>query len=155
MNPTFFHGPYAPNFPSPSADLGALKTNIHIYNLLKRDGGVLPFAMPIDVRDVARALVAGLSGPTNVGRKRIFMSSEWFSWKEAVEYIAEVRPELKDRLSENAKKAGPAPPTSVDNTRAKEVLGIEVTPWKLWLIETVDDLIKLEKSWVAKGLTPP
>jgi len=93
-------------------------------------------------------MINALSAPTNVGRKRILMSGEWFSWKDAVELVATERPQLKDRLSVGARSAGPAPAvTPIDNTRAEEVLGLKFTPWKVTVIDAVDSLLELEKGW--------
>lgn len=81
------------------------------------------------------------------------MSGDWFSPKEAVEHIAKVRPELKDRISLNAKNAGDeVGERNIDNTRMKEVLGIEPRPWKETVIDAVDSLLGLEKEWRKKGL---
>ncbi|KAI0916413.1 hypothetical protein AcW1_008856 [Taiwanofungus camphoratus] len=104
--------------------------------------------------DVACGLVKALTSSNNLDRKRILMSGEWFSWKNAVEYIASERPELKGRLSGAAKEYAPAPTTPIDNTRAKEVLGLEMTPRKVTVLDAVNSLVKLENKWKSKGLTP-
>ena len=102
-------------------------------------------------RDVARASVSALTAPTNVGRKRILLSSEWISFRDAAIFIAEARPELKGRLTLNADSFPLVGKTLIDNTRAKEVLGIkEFIPWKQTLLDTVDDLLKLEKEWAEQ-----
>lgn len=111
----------------------------------------------VDVRDVAEALVLSLTAPpsSKVGRKRILMSGEWFGSKKAVDYIAEVRPELKGRLSEAAKASAPDRESNVDVSRAKEVLGIEFTDWRKTLIDAVDSLLALEEEWASQGWVPP
>ncbi|GBE80659.1 Putative uncharacterized oxidoreductase [Sparassis crispa] len=153
VNPPYFIGPFALGFRAPDGAISAMSSNELIYRLLQPDWEVNAFGRTVDVRDVARGLVNALKAPTNVGRKRILMSGEWFSWKDAVEFIAAERPELKPRLAASAFKAVPAPPTAIDNTRAKEVLGLEMTPWKTSVLDAVDSLVQLEKEWIKKGLT--
>lgn len=127
-----------------------------LYDLLRPDGPPPLSPAFIDVRDVARAMVNALDAPptSQVGRKRMIMSGEWFSAKDAVEYIAQVRPALKDRLSKLAESAPPAPKAPVDNTRAREVLKLEIGDWRDSVIGAIDDLIKLEAEWKVKGVIP-
>lgn len=134
----------------------ALSTNGFLYNLLRRDGPPLMHPSCIDVRDVARALVLSLTAPptSKVGRKRLLLSGEWFAPAEAYAYVAEARPELKGRLSEVWKKAGPVPKSNVDTSRAKEVLGLEFTDWHKTVLDGVDALIALEKEWISQGWVP-
>ena len=129
-----------------------------IYDLLRPDGPTLARPRSIDVRDVARSLVNALTAPpaSQVGRKRILMTGEWFSGKQAVDHIAEVRPELKDRLSEAAKRPVENPVTKIDNTRAREVLQLtDVTPWKKTVMDAVDDLLKMEGELRQRGIVVP
>ncbi|OCH87048.1 NAD-P-binding protein [Obba rivulosa] len=157
FNPPFLYGPFAPGFRAPEANLSSLSTNAYVYQLLQPNEGLPRGPRFTDVRDVARGCVNALTSPTTaeVGRKRILVTGEWFSFHEAVEYIAEVRPELRARLNKAAFSAGPAPRNWIDNTRAREVVGLrEMTPWRKSLIAAVDSLIKLEKEWASKGLTP-
>ena len=82
------------------------------------------------------------------------MSGEWFSAKDAIEYLEQMRPDLKYRLSEPGRHVPPAPKSLIDNKRATEILGLEFHEWKQTLLEAVDDLLRLEQEWRAKGLTP-
>ncbi|KAI0072519.1 hypothetical protein K474DRAFT_1667763 [Panus rudis PR-1116 ss-1] len=104
VNPPYFYGPFAPEYRNDEATISGLSTNGYLYQLINPTGPAPPVAANIDVRDVAKALVAALKAPTTsqVGRKRIPLSGEWFSGKEAIEYLAKVRPQLKDRLSKVA-----------------------------------------------------
>jgi nucleoside-diphosphate-sugar epimerase len=53
----------------------------------------------VDVRDVARAHVLALKlPPSSSSPKRFVLSTNTFTWKEAIELVAEKRPELKERL---------------------------------------------------------
>lgn len=139
--------------PGPSA----LSTNHILYDLLRRNGTLRPNPSSVDVRDVARALVLSLNAPptSQVGRKRILMSGEWFVPAEAVAYVAEMRPELKGRLNEAWKKEVMSPKNNIDNSRAKEVLGLELTDWRKTVLDGVDSLIALETEWKSRGWVPP
>jgi len=157
INPPFLYGPFASGFRAPEAKLASLSTNAYIYQLLQPDEPLPPGPRYTDVRDVARGCVNALTSPTSteVGRKRILFSGDWFSFREAVEHIAEVRPELRSRLNKAAFSAPPAPQRWFDNTRAEEILGLrQTTPWRDSLVSAVDSLIKLENEWASKGLTP-
>ncbi|KAI0786732.1 hypothetical protein C8Q75DRAFT_825778 [Abortiporus biennis] len=149
LNPPFFFGPYPPNYSNPDASRSALNTNGMIYALIRPHGNIPIHPSWSDVRDVAQAAVNALTAPpaSKVGRKRIPLSGEWFSFKDAAKYVAEVRPELKNRISEQAKKAPPVSESQIDNSRAREILRIELTPWKKTVIDAVDDLLELEKEW--------
>ncbi|KAI0786731.1 NAD-P-binding protein [Abortiporus biennis] len=155
INPPFFFGPFAPSYSNPDAIKTSLSTNTMIYALIQPDGGLPIHPSWIDVRDVAQSLVKALKSPpeSQVGRKRIILSGEWFSFKDAADYLVKVRPELKDRISEKAKAAPPVPESQIDTTRAREVLGVVFTPWKKTVIDTIDGFIDLEKEWKKNGAT--
>jgi nucleoside-diphosphate-sugar epimerase len=129
--------------------LNALSTNLILYNLLIPDSKVTtPFAGFIDVRDVAAAIIRGIKTP---GRVRALLTGEWFDLKDAADYIASVRPELKDRLADPARSDDEK--GVIDNTRAYEALGLSpVMPWRESVLETIDVLLKVEKDWVAQGI---
>ncbi len=156
VNPPFFLGPFAPRFTIPDGSISALSTNFIVYDFLRPDGPPPPHGSWIDVRDVARATVLALKAPptSEVGRKRFLMSGEeWLNAKDVVDYIAEVRPELKDRLSREAQAAPSGSMKNLmDNSRVKEVLGLVLTPWKTTIIEAVDDLIAIDKDWKSRGV---
>jgi len=40
----------------------------------------------------------------------------------------------------------------IDNTRALEVLGVRVTPWKDMVIDATDFMLKLEVQWQNAGV---
>ncbi len=111
----------------------------------------------VDARDVARASVLALTGPptAKVGHKRIILHGEWLAPSEAAAYIAEKRPELKDRLSEAWKNAPATPAAAFDTSRAKEVLGLEFTDWRSTLLDGVDSVLATEKAWLAQGWVLP
>lgn len=75
-------------------------------------------------------------------------------WKDAVEYLHEIRPELSGRLpSVNAEFVGfPGPPATIDATRAKEALKMDAyIDWKQTIVNTVDTLLDAEKAWDGKA----
>ena len=93
------YGPFAPGYRNPTASISALSTNGFIYGGILSPQGYPPptdllIGRWIDVRDAARAAVLALTSPPQsaVGRKRILISGEWFSFGDAAEYIASVRP---------------------------------------------------------------
>jgi len=79
------------------------------------------------------------------------------NYKIAVEFIAEKRPELKDRLVD-ANKAPKFPPRKIplDIKRVADVTGMKEDSYISWqdtILDTVDDLIRLEKDWVSSGFS--
>lgn len=101
----------------------------------------------VDVRDVTAGLIAGIKAP---GRNRVPFTGEWFELKDAVEYIASVRPELKGRLA-NIVPTGQTK-AIVDTSKALKVLGLKSRPWKETVLQTIDFLVKLEKDWQEQGV---
>lgn len=178
--PPLFFGPFAPEFSIPTPDYLAVSTTIYLYRLLKPTGTYPPFAGMvfffyhrrrsllltvsishpgyIDVRDLARAHVAALDAPpeSKLGRKRLLMASPYdLNYKTAVEFIAEKRPELKDRLIDSTKAPKfPLDRMPLDLKRVAQVTGVEENSYFSWqdtLLATIDNLITLEKDWESKG----
>lgn len=148
LNPSYFIGPNAPGQIVTPGDLNALSTNLKLYNILFPDTkDTTPIGF-VDVRDVARGLVAGIKIS---GRNRILLSGEWFDYADAINYISNVRPELLPRLGTVTRTGQKASP--VDNSRAYEILGVPpVIPWETSVIETVNTLIQAEKDWEKAGI---
>jgi len=148
VNPPFFIGPLAPGFRVPPGDGGALSTDQFIYDLLFAENKVdTPPTGFVDVRDVAIGLVKGQKTP---GKHRVVFRGEWFAFQEAIDYIASIHPELGDRLA----TANPTAQKNslLDNSKAALVLGLTPRPWKESIREGIEDLLKLEKSWIAQGV---
>ena len=148
MNPPFFIGPLAPGFRVPLGDKKALSTDEFIYNLLFVDQKVVTPAMGfVDVRDVAIGLV---KGQKTRGKHRIIFGGEWFTYEEAIGYIASIHPELKGRLA----TATPSVQKNslLDISKAAAVLGLNPRPWQETVRDAVEDLLKLEKSWTEQGV---
>ena len=158
------YGPFAPGFRPAPGDKGAFSTNAYIYDVLLHKNGSMndipggaasvPPGTSVDVRDVAHGLVAALTGPTNIGRKRFMLTGEWFAFKDAAELIKKSRPELADRVTVNSESMlMPFPKTLQDNTRAIELLGLGgVIPWQQTVLDAVDSIIRLEKEWAQQGI---
>ncbi|KAI0704263.1 NAD(P)-binding protein [Cytidiella melzeri] len=157
INPVFNYGPFAPEYDIPDASLSAFSSNIVLYQLFIPQLPI-PYSFElVDVRDVAAASVAALHAPptSEVGRKRFLIAAEpWASGKEVYEYISKIRPELEGRFTEEAKNAKPAPKHYVDNSRLKDVLHIELTPWQTTILDAFDSIVAYEKEWNSKGLVP-
>ena len=136
-----------------------LSTMNLFYYLLIREApktgrGFSPFF--VDIRDVAHALVLALDSPptSEVGQKRIMISSEWVEPADIISLVTRERPDLASRLSEKFKAFPPGIKPVVDNKRLKEVLGLEVTPWQKTILDGVDAVINLEEEWKKRGLSP-
>lgn len=111
----------------------------------------IPLPLAIDVRDAAKAHILALTAPptSEVGQKRLVIAGFQLSWKDAVEYLNEARPELKGRLPD-ASEAQKMTIASTDVSRARDVLGLkEYVGWKKTVEDTVDTLLAVEKSWAA------
>ncbi|RPD52972.1 NAD-P-binding protein [Lentinus tigrinus ALCF2SS1-7] len=158
INPPFVYGPPVPGISSGSGIM-SLGTNALIYQLVAGESGrPLPLQLPpfyCHVQDVARAHVLALEVPKvpsgkDVEERRFIVAGPGALLNdEAVKILQAERPALKDRLPtlENA-PALPGPLSTIDTTRAKEVLGLKAYKGaKDTLLETVDALLEVEKTW--------
>ncbi|RXW13236.1 hypothetical protein EST38_g12621 [Candolleomyces aberdarensis] len=146
--PGFVYGPFAKHFPKPTSPSG-FGTNGYLYLLI--NGGAPPVVPPyfVDVRDVAKAHVQALSIPpnTSVEEKRFLVNAGLFDWKDAAKYLKKAKPELNvvdpEKLSDFY-----GPPSTLDTTRAKEVLGFgEYIPFEKTLEDFVNDVTEIQKGW--------
>ena len=155
IHPSYVYGPVGSGqvYNSP-----ATSTNRFVYGLISGTSG-RPVSgydpaidgppMSVDVRDVARAHVLALKVPPSADEpKRFIVSSNRFTWKEATEFIAQVRPELKGRLPVITGKEPLAPPFARFDTSATEnILGLRnYVKWQDTVLDTIDDLVRLEKE---------
>ncbi|TDL23614.1 NAD-P-binding protein [Rickenella mellea] len=157
INPSFFYGPFAPQYQIGKGDVGALSSNGMFYqNVLKVSSGKLPPVQSVgpinvDVRDVAKAHVLALKSPhtSQVGQKRLFIGdrNQFFSWKDAVEHLKSARPAISDRLPDTS-EAQHTKIANVDTSRAAEILGLTTyTPWEKTVEDTAAALLAVEKDW--------
>ncbi|KLO12865.1 NAD(P)-binding protein [Schizopora paradoxa] len=159
ISPPMIYGPILPE--TKIADKEALFTYSTIgkafyKNMLPEDGSSTKlkpvqdaFPLTVDVRDVAKAHVLALTAPptSQVGRKRMLVAGEPFLWKDAVEHLLAVRPELRERLPDpsEARKLGTS---TMDVTRTREVLGLDsYIDWRKTVEDSVDSLLSIEQSW--------
>lgn len=105
----------------------------------------------VDVRDVARAHVLALSTPAAGGR-RFILSSGSPLFLDMVRYLK--TPEAAQKLGDAAAQRTWAEESeesgmngkvlsTLDVSAAKEVLGLEFTPWQDTIVDTVKELIEL------------
>ncbi|THH28836.1 hypothetical protein EUX98_g5354 [Antrodiella citrinella] len=159
VNPPFFYGPFAPGHrglfegATYSAQNASTMATPFFHNMIRPDAPPPPPDF-VDIRDVARALVASLTAPptSKVGRKRILLASEVVQVRDIASFIAKERPELASRVSSIALNTEPNLKAVVDNLRLKEVLNLEPTPWTTTILDAVDALVKLENHWKSRGV---
>lgn len=149
VNPPYFVGPYAPGQIISPGDVGGLSTNLVLYNLLFPDSkDSTSMYGYVDVPDVAVGLIAALKQTRS---SRNLLGGEWFQLKDAVEHLADVRPELKDRLpnaTDSGQTEGP-----INNDKALKTLEMpSVTKWENMVVDTIDAMVKIEKDWSEAGV---
>ncbi|KAH9980121.1 NAD-P-binding protein [Lactifluus volemus] len=113
----------------------------------------------VDVRDVARAHVLALKdGGTSVRLasgtpKRYVVSSSTFTWEEAIELLAEERPELKGRLPViTGMESAVGSFATLDTSATETGLGLKnYIKWQDTILDTVDDLLRIEKEQAAQS----
>ncbi|KAF5365213.1 hypothetical protein D9758_005447 [Tetrapyrgos nigripes] len=164
--PPFVYGPVPPGFQELLQELNSvtLSSNAHVYGLLEGDKGQLP-PVPgyVDIRDVVRAHILALnsipqSAVSDGKLKRLAIVSPIENdWREALKYIAEERPHLKDRLI-SPKKVPVFEEhrlKGIDFGRLEEVLGLKKDEFKTWketVLDAVDSFEKIEEGWKSRGL---
>ncbi len=105
--------------------------------------------LTVDVRDVAKAHVLALTAPptSQVGRKRLLVAGEGFLWKDAVDHLRAVRPELRERLPDPS-EAKKLEASTMDVSRTREVLGLDkYMDWRKTVEDSVDSFLSIERSW--------
>lgn len=162
VNPSYIYGPLTAGTEIRKGDFQALSTVAYFYqNILPPSGSSATIdrikqeniPMTIDVRDVARAHILALRSPltSEVGRKRILITGPSLTWVDSVIHLRKVMPELADRLpkvAEGAEDKKPLVAPTVDTSRAKTVLGLDVyIDWRKTAEDTAKSLLDLERSW--------
>ncbi|KAH8998426.1 NAD-P-binding protein [Lactarius akahatsu] len=155
IHPAYVYGPLGAGQVYHSAATG---TNEHVYELIAGAPGRpiseydpvirLP-PLSVDVRDVARAHVLALKlPPSSESPKRFVLCTSTFHSKDAVELLAEKRPELKERLpviTGNEPPIGPV--ATVDTSKTESELGMKnYIKWQDTVLDTIDDLLRVEKE---------
>jgi nucleoside-diphosphate-sugar epimerase len=158
IHPSYIYGPVGAGqvYNTPAAG-----TNRYIYALITGTPGrpvsgydpvIRGAPLSVDVRDVARAHVLALKVPPSEDAvKRFVVSSSRFTWVEAIEFIAQTRPELKPRLPIVTGKEPPVPTFArVDTSTTETILGLkDYVRWQDTILDTIDDLLRIEKELAA------
>jgi len=157
VGPTTFIGPLTPEFLEYTrpGDIQALSTSIFVYNFLTGPPatvGNIAYGY-VDVRDVARALIAGIR-PKVPGNHRLLLGSlPWFDNADIIAHIAAIRPDLKDRLIRSESSGQKGFIADEEITKTVQVLGLEsVTPWKKTVEDSLESVLELERLWKEKGV---
>ncbi|TFK32304.1 hypothetical protein BDQ12DRAFT_707710 [Crucibulum laeve] len=145
--PGFVFGPFADHFPWPSKS--GLGTNQLPWDLIN---GQHPHVIPswfVDVRDVAKGHILALDVPPKpLEEKRYLINAGNFTWKQGAEYLKKARPELNVAEIDTFPDYLPGPLSTIDTTRAKQVLnfGDYIKPEKT-VEDVVDNLLEVSKTW--------
>ncbi len=107
----------------------------------------------VDVRDVAQAHVRAMATPA-AGGKRFYVVAGHFSNKRIADIIRRGRPELAARLppADAAADDLPADVYQFDNSRSRELLGLEYTGLEKSVLDTVDSVLRLVASSPAHAV---
>jgi hypothetical protein len=157
--PPWIFGPLAPGFEHivPEPDFAALSTDGFIYQLLRADNVNYAYSPGVlDVRDVARIHIAGLNPLTRDHPKRVPIVSPYSAdFRDAIQYISDERPELRDRLADPSKApVFPSYKLDVDLKPVEKAYGISLGSYKTWketILDATDSFLHLEKQWTSKG----
>jgi hypothetical protein len=109
----------------------------------------------LDVRDVARVHIASLHPLTADHPRRVPVVSPYPNdWREAIKYISEERPALRERLADPSKAPIWPATRAVDLVPVEKAFGIAVGSYKTWketILDAVDSFIDIENRWRSKG----
>ncbi|KAH9477015.1 Putative uncharacterized oxidoreductase [Psilocybe cubensis] len=147
--PGFALGPYAKTFPLPS-NMNNMATNIFVRLILNKYQPPFSPGWLVNVRDIAKAHVRALEALPlpNGDPKRFIANGATYAWADVAAYIKKSRPELADRvLPLEGITPLPGVLSTLDTTRAREVLGIEFIPVEKTIDEAVDAVLALDNHW--------
>lgn len=140
VNPVFVFGPQV--FDEDAAgDLNV--SNLVIDGVFKTAPGLDIFFLngaAIDVRDVAKAHIAGFENPAAYN-KRLFVANERFSTLTLADTIHKEFPQLADKVAKGNGTAPDAP--KIDNTATRELLGFEFTPLRTTVKDVVEQILRV------------
>lgn len=143
MNPPLVLGPVVHYF----NDLSSINTS----NELARDlisgkfkDGIPPtrVVLWVDVRDLALAHVRAIERGDAAG-KRFFIVAGRFRNSDVVDVVKKNFPQLKDKLPTEYERLPEEFPYDVDNSRSKEILGLEYRNFEQCITDLVDSLLKV------------
>ncbi|KAJ7167667.1 hypothetical protein C8R46DRAFT_950733 [Mycena filopes] len=158
--PPWIFGPLAPGFEHivPEPDFAAFSTDGFVYQLLRRDNVNYHYSPGVlDVRDVARIHIAGLNPLTPDHPRRVpIVSPHSADFRDAISYISDARPELRQRLADpSTVPVWPSYKLDVDLAPVEKAFGITRDSYKTWketILDAIDRFIDLENQWASKGL---
>ncbi|KAJ6584040.1 hypothetical protein DFH09DRAFT_1308744 [Mycena vulgaris] len=112
----------------------------------------------LDVRDVACIHIAGLNPLAPDHSKRVPIVSPYpTDFRDAIKYISDERPELRERLADPSKvPVWPSYKLDVDLAPVEKAFGISFSSYKTWreaILDAVDRFIDVEKHWMSNGFT--
>ena len=96
----------------------------------------------VDVRDLALAHVKTIES-SEAANKRFFVTAGYFSNKEIADIVRDAFPALEGKVPEKGAKGGTYPEGGVykfDNSRVKEVLGVNFRSLKDSIVDTAKSL---------------
>ncbi|CAH0039091.1 unnamed protein product [Clonostachys rhizophaga] len=144
INPPLVYGPVAHHL----ENLDRLNTsNLNIRDIIQgkyKDSPLPPTGTFLftDVRDLALAHVRAIEVP-EAGGKRFFVVAGHCSHKQIVDGLRKTHPELSSRLPENPRDDFPTDVYGYDNSRAREILGIEFKSLQDCIRDTATSLLEL------------
>ncbi|ETW76675.1 hypothetical protein HETIRDRAFT_442094 [Heterobasidion irregulare TC 32-1] len=151
VNPSFLYGPSGRG---QVLDSPANGTNAMVYALIKGPKGrPIPnqvlFPNFIHVADAAKAHVLALAAPPSKTPKRLIVNGGSVTWKQAAQYLAESRPDLKDRLPViTGDEKVPEVWAKFDTSSAERLIGLkDYINWKETISSTIDDILEREKAF--------
>lgn len=146
--PPMVYGPIAQDFD----DMHKLNESTEdFYNLMNGSKTETPgtgFWAYADVRDLALAHRLAYEKP-EAANQRFLIANGRYNYQMFVDLIKKNFPELASRVSANPNPANEAYPDgvySIDNSKAKNVLGIQFRPMEETIVDTVKYLQALEKK---------
>jgi len=157
VGPPVFLGPLTPDFLESlkPGDTHSLSSAIYIYNFITgppNTAGKLTYGY-VDVRDVARAVVAGIDPKVPGNHRLLLSSSPWFDNGDIPAHIAKIRPDLKDRVIKGESSEWKAFIAKEEIQKAVDVLGFgEMTPWQKTVEDSLKSILEMEKIWKEKGV---
>ncbi|KAI0111197.1 ketoreductase [Nemania sp. FL0031] len=144
INCTYVFGPIQRNLPS----LEAMNTSNHrVRDMMqgKMKGGLeptVPVFTWVDVRDVALAHLRAMAVP-NAGGNRFYIVGGHFTNKQIADVIRDRFPPLADRLPADAVEDLPDDVYHFNNSKSREVLGIEYTSLEKSVEDTARSILEL------------
>ncbi|KAK5626635.1 hypothetical protein RRF57_002350 [Xylaria bambusicola] len=143
INCTYVFGPIQRNLPSLEA-MNASNHRIRDMMQGKMRDGILP-TRPVftwvDVRDVALAHLRAMTVP-KAGGNRFYVVGGHFTNKQIVDIIRDKYPSLAGRLPADAVSDLPDDVYNFNNSKSREMLGIEYTSLEQSIVDTVKSILE-------------